>query len=196
VGTFKIVNGVKQGGNVATYFCTADGRVVQAVAGPVDATTLLREAKWALEIHDKAKKAGKEGDADYVKFVRQAHANWLEQASQPVDAGTLLSEAKRLFETHNNRRKELDAEYVQFVLQAYADFLEQDSKKPQEPAQGRRSVPARRAEAGKTSTQPDVHRLLAEHALDNIEQVYAKVWEGILKEKVSNDPVRIQGLRD
>ena len=35
VGTFKIVNGQKQGGNVASYFCMPDGRVLDVVAGPV-----------------------------------------------------------------------------------------------------------------------------------------------------------------
>ena len=28
VGTFRIVNGQKQGGNVASYFCAPDGRVL------------------------------------------------------------------------------------------------------------------------------------------------------------------------
>ena len=44
VGTFKVVDGQKQGGNVASYFCTPDGRVLDAVAGPVNAAMLLREA--------------------------------------------------------------------------------------------------------------------------------------------------------
>ena len=34
---FKIVGGAKQGGNVATYFCAPDGRVLHVIAGPVDA---------------------------------------------------------------------------------------------------------------------------------------------------------------
>jgi hypothetical protein len=34
VATFKIVNGNKQGGNVAAYFCAPDGRVLHCVAGP------------------------------------------------------------------------------------------------------------------------------------------------------------------
>ena len=42
VATFKIVDGQKQGGNVASYFCAPDGRVLHVVAGPVDAATLLR----------------------------------------------------------------------------------------------------------------------------------------------------------
>jgi len=40
VATFKIVGGQKQGGNVASYFCAPDGRVLHAIAGPVDAATL------------------------------------------------------------------------------------------------------------------------------------------------------------
>ena len=42
VATFQIVNGQKQGGNVASYFCAPDGRVLHCVAGPVDAGTMLR----------------------------------------------------------------------------------------------------------------------------------------------------------
>ena len=46
VATFRIINGVqKQGGNVASYFCAPDGRVLHVIAGPVDAGTMLREAK-------------------------------------------------------------------------------------------------------------------------------------------------------
>ena len=50
VGTFQIVAGQKQGGNVASYFCLSDGTVVHAVAGPLDAHQFLREAKWAIEV--------------------------------------------------------------------------------------------------------------------------------------------------
>ena len=58
-GHVRVVDGRKVGGNVATYFCTADGRVLHAIAGPVDAGVLLREAKWVLDIHQKAKKSAK-----------------------------------------------------------------------------------------------------------------------------------------
>ena len=51
VATFKIVGAQKQGGNVAGYFCTPDGRVLHAVAGPVDAKTLLREARWVVDTY-------------------------------------------------------------------------------------------------------------------------------------------------
>ena len=46
---WNIVGATKQGGNVASYFCAQDGRVLHVVAGPVNAQTLLREAKWVVE---------------------------------------------------------------------------------------------------------------------------------------------------
>lgn len=59
VGDFTAtnVNGtiVKQGGNVASYFCTPGGRVIHSVIGPVKADELLKEASWALAAWDKAK---------------------------------------------------------------------------------------------------------------------------------------------
>jgi hypothetical protein len=42
-------NGQKQGGNVASYFCTPDGRVLHVVVGPVAGTKLLEEARWVEE---------------------------------------------------------------------------------------------------------------------------------------------------
>ena len=54
VATFQINGGQKQGGNVASYFCTPDGLVLHAVAGPVDAGTFLREAHWAQDTYEAA----------------------------------------------------------------------------------------------------------------------------------------------
>ncbi len=79
VGTFKIVGKQKQGGNVASYFCAPDGRVLHAIAGPVDGPTFLRESQWIIEI---AKKAIKDADGDGGKFkiaMRTAHADKLRQ---------------------------------------------------------------------------------------------------------------------
>src|SRR5262249_21073889 len=42
-------NGAKQGGNVASYFCMPDGRVLHVVVGPVSGTRLLDEARWVEE---------------------------------------------------------------------------------------------------------------------------------------------------
>ena len=79
VGTFKIVNGQKQGGNVASYFCTPGGQVLHAVAGPVDAATLLREARWTVETYKLAMLNDQDEEASFRAFFRQAHADRLRQ---------------------------------------------------------------------------------------------------------------------
>ena len=78
VATFKIVNNQKQGGNVASYFCTPDGQVLDAVAGPVDGATLLREARWVVETCNLADLDGK-GGAGLKAVFRKAHADRLLQ---------------------------------------------------------------------------------------------------------------------
>lgn len=54
VGTFQVVNGQKQGGNVASYFCLPDGGVLHAVPGKVNAARLLAESRWAYETRKSA----------------------------------------------------------------------------------------------------------------------------------------------
>ena len=73
VGTFQIVNGQKQGGNVASYFCLSDGTVVHAVAGPLDAQRFLREAKWAIEVRKLAMTEAAGESARYRSTIRKAH---------------------------------------------------------------------------------------------------------------------------
>jgi len=77
VGSFRVVDGQKQGGNVASYFCTADGRVLHAVPGPVNAETLLREARWAVETHKLGLLESRGDDARLKAFFRKAHAERL-----------------------------------------------------------------------------------------------------------------------
>jgi len=74
VGTFRVVNGAKQGGNVASYFCTANGGVLDAIAGPVDASTLLREARWVVETRQMAQLDAGTDLLKYKRDWRVAHA--------------------------------------------------------------------------------------------------------------------------
>jgi hypothetical protein len=79
VATFQLIHGVvKQGGNVAGYFCTPDGRVLHALAGPVDGFTFLREARWANETYQLAQ-IGNPGPAELREFFRKAHLDRLKQ---------------------------------------------------------------------------------------------------------------------
>ena len=69
-----MVNGEKQGGNVASYFCTPDGQVLHVVTGPVSAAVLLREARWAVEMHKLAMLEARDNVARRKAFFRKAHA--------------------------------------------------------------------------------------------------------------------------
>jgi hypothetical protein len=77
VGTFRVVDGQKQGGNVASYFCTPDGQVLHVVTGPVSAATLLREARWAVETHKLGLLECRESENRLKGFFRKAHSNRL-----------------------------------------------------------------------------------------------------------------------
>jgi len=78
VATFKLVGAQKQGGNVAGYFCTPGGRVLHAVAGPVDAKRLLREARWVVDTHKLFQQENPDGDmAGLRDHFFKAHADRL-----------------------------------------------------------------------------------------------------------------------
>jgi hypothetical protein len=77
IGTFRLVNGTKQGGNVASYFCTPSGNVLDAIAGPVDAATMLREARWVVETRKMALLASRSDLNRYKVAFRLAHAERL-----------------------------------------------------------------------------------------------------------------------
>ncbi len=82
VGTFTINGGQKQGGNVASYFCTPDGRVLHSIGGPVNADVLLREARWVVETSKMAQLDGAKSEARLKLFWRKAHAERLKNAHQ------------------------------------------------------------------------------------------------------------------
>lgn len=79
VSNFRIVNNQKQGGNVASYFCTPDGRVLHVIPGPVDARTMLREARWVVETYKLAQLEGQDDPMRFQTFIRKAHADRLRQ---------------------------------------------------------------------------------------------------------------------
>jgi beta-glucosidase len=74
VGSFEVIDEhgklQRNGGNVASYFCTPAGRVIDAVTGPVPGQELLDEARWAVAAYDEAK-AGPAGDLPAV--LARAH---------------------------------------------------------------------------------------------------------------------------
>jgi hypothetical protein len=142
IGTFRIDGGQKQGGNVASYFVTAQGQVLHALAGPVDAATFLREARWAVETW-KLSVLEKHDERARKAFFAKAHAD-------------------RLYYEHDEK----------------LEHLQERGNEPDQ-AMLRRRLPK----------QAQVHVLLATTPLARIEQIYGRVFEDILGEKVSSRPV-------
>jgi hypothetical protein len=132
VGTFQRVGNQKQGGNVASYFCTPDGRVLHVVLGPVNAGVLLREARWVVETWKLAQLEGQQDPAAEKTVFRKAHAD-------------------RFRQKHGGAN-----------MQRLAKIPDAPSK---------------------------VHMLLALSPLPKIDQVYPLVFEELLGEKVSTNPV-------
>jgi hypothetical protein len=151
VGTFRLVSGQKQGGNVASYFCTAAGEILHAVPGPVDAATLLREARWVVETYKMAQLEA-HGDARVFKQAfRLAHADRLAVAPPKVDW-------KRL-------------PFYQPSEAAFTKLLETNPTALQLDQQGK------------------VHLLLAVYPLVKLDQAYKVVYEKVLNEQISTQPV-------
>jgi hypothetical protein len=134
VGTFQLVGRKKQGGNVASYFCTPEGQVVHAVAGPVDAPTFLREARWAIETWKLAQLENPDNDAGRKTTLRKAHA-------------------ARFHQKHQGKPQ---------ALEPLLTVQDKESR---------------------------VHLLLALAPLVKLEKAYDLVFEKVLGEKVSTEPV-------
>jgi hypothetical protein len=160
VGTFRIVNGQKQGGNVASYFCTSSGLVLHAVAGPVNADVMLREARWVVESMKLAELEKKTSVAGLKKVFAKAHAERLES-----EYGYRMPQKTRVQQ-----------------VPGFPQFMNVNFQQLQLPNMNLRQFPV-------TSQQGRVHLLLANNPLPPIERIYRTVFENILGERVSTNPV-------
>jgi hypothetical protein len=195
VATFRIVGGQKQGGNVACYFCAPDGRVLDVIAGPVDAASLLREAHWVV---DHAHRGMDESHGDGARFkalFRQWHAAQLRQdfglVVQPVtfDPPDSQDENSALSYRDPSGRPlaprlpppPIDGPDVTFKVRQEA-LARAPYASPVRDRLGRPWV---------LTNQGRVHQLLSAHAMVKIDKIYGTVFENILGEKVSTKPVEI-----
>ncbi len=195
VATFRIVNRQKQGGNVASYFCAPDGRVLHVVAGPVNAQTLLNEAKWVVETSTKLVKASKGDGAKFKALLRTAHADRLRREHGLVVQPTTYDDAEQqdpngalTYRDPSGRPlapklppPPVDGPDVAFRL-AQANEAKAAGARMLKDGRGRRWV---------LGNQGRVHMILAGHALIKIEKIYGTIFENILGEKVTTKPVQI-----
>jgi hypothetical protein len=195
VGTFRVVGGQKQGGNVAAYFCAPDGRVLHVVAGPVNAATLLHEAKWVVE---STKKAMVESQGDGGKFkalFREWHAERLRRESGLVVTPVTFDPPEPQDENSALTYRDPSGRPLAPELPPPPiDGPDVTFKARQELAATAAGAAKIRDRVGRPwvlGNQGRVHMLMAAHCLVKIDKVYGSVFENILGEKVTTKPVEI-----
>jgi hypothetical protein len=195
VATFKIVDGQKQGGNVATYFCAPDGRVLNVVAGPVDAATMLREAKWTVETAKKAIEASKGDGAKFKEMIRKAHAQKLRDdfgiVVEPVTFDPPDEQDPNSALTYNDPTGRPLAPKLPPPPIDGPDVTLKDKQEAARSAAGALALPARRGGRVWTNNVGQSHQLMAAHSMVKIEKVYGTVFENILGERISTKPVEV-----
>lgn len=198
VATFRIVGTQKQGGNVASYFCAPDGRVLHCVAGPVDAATLLREARWVVETTKKAMDDARGDGGKFKAFFRKAHAERLKAEHgltvEPVtfdppaetDTNSALTYRDPSGRPLAPKLTTPPVEGPDVTFRAARDLQAAESK-----AAGARPLADRRGGRWVLGNQGRVHLLMAAHSMNKIETLYATIFENILGEKISTKPVEV-----
>jgi hypothetical protein len=200
VATFKIVNGQKQGGNVAAYFCAPDGRVLHVVAGPVDAPTMLREAKWVVQTAKRCIEESKGDGGKFKQLLRTAHAAKLRDEHGVVVEPVTYDPPEAMGENDALTYREPSGQPIaprlppppidgpDVTLGAREFAAKQDAANA---APGARVVADRRGRRVVVNNQGVVHQLLAAHGMVPIERVYGTIFENVLGEKISTRPVDV-----
>lgn len=196
VATFKIVGEQKQGGNVAAYFCAPDGRVLHVVAGPVDAATMLREAKWVVESAEKAIKEAKGDGAVFKTAMRKAHAERLRaEYGLVVEPVTYDPPVEEQDPNSALTYKDVDGKPLAPKLPPPPidgpDVSLKAKQEAEAKAPGARAVLDRKGARWQLGNQGRVHQIMAAHCMVKIENVYGTIFENILGEKISTKPVEI-----
>ena len=199
VATFRIVGKNKQGGNVASYFCAPDGRVLHLVAGPVNADTMLREAKWVVQTAEAAIKESKKDGARFKVLFRKAHAQKLKSdyglVVEPVTYDAPEPDPKSALTYQDPTGRPLAPKLPPPPLDGPDVTLEKkDLARRQLKEASAYGALALRDRGGKRwvlGNQGRVHMLMAAHSMQKIEKVYGTVFENILGEKISTKPVEV-----
>lgn len=199
VATFKIVGAAKQGGNVAAYFCAPDGRVLHCVAGPVDAATMLREAKWVVETAKWAIKESKGNGGTFKALFRTAHAKKLKDETglvvEPVTFDAPEPDPKSALTYNDPSGRPIAPKLPPPPIEG-PDVRLEPATFARMQAEVARNLGAgialdRGGKRRAIDNQGRVHVLMAAHSMARIEKVYGAVFEGILNERISTKPVEV-----
>lgn len=143
MGSFEVVDEhgklQRNGGNVASYFCTPEGHVIEAVTGPVGAEELLDEAHWAVASYDEVKNAE---PSEMPAVLAWAHrradpsVKAIARTSNPQAIHQLLAQKpfprvgevyEEIFERILKQRVNLPGEGIEQIAEAVADAKRRQS---------------------------------------------------------------------
>jgi hypothetical protein len=195
VATFRIVGNQKQGGNVAAYFCAPDGRVLHCVAGPVDAGTMLQEAKWVVATTQKAMEEAKGDGGRFKAHFRKAHADRLRnEHGLVVEPMTFDPPEEQDPNGALTYRDPTGRPLAPKLPPPPIDGPPVELRAKQTEAAnfaGARDILDRKGGRWVLGNQGRVHHLMAAHSMVKIERVYGAIFEGILGEKITTKPVEV-----
>jgi hypothetical protein len=195
VGTFRIVGQQKQGGNVASYFCAPDGRVLHVIAGPVDAPTMLRESKWVVDTVKQALDKSEKSGRPFKALWRQAHADRLRQEHgltvEPVTFDVAAETDNPALSYRDPSGTPLAPVLSPPPIEGPDVSLNAAGQAAARKSVGAREVLDRGGRRWVLGNQGRAHLLLAAHSLKKIETLYGSIFEGILGEQVSTRPVEV-----
>jgi hypothetical protein len=194
VATFRIVGTAKQGGNVAAYFCAPDGRVLHVVAGPVNAATMLQEARWVVDTTKKAIAESKGDGAKFKAMMRKAHADKLRQdfgvVVEPVTVDIDPQDPNSALTYNDPSGRPLAPKLPPPPIDG-PDVTLRAKQEAAQNAPGNRMLLDRRGGRVWLNNVGITHQLMTAHSMVKIEKVYGTVFENILGEKISTAPVQV-----
>ncbi|MBV8878884.1 MAG: hypothetical protein JO332_02860 [Planctomycetaceae bacterium] len=185
---FQVVPATNPGGAYVSYFCAPDGRVLHAVAGAVDAGTMLAEATWVVEASKKAIEDSRATETPFKALFRRAHADRLARnyglAVEPVTFDAPDSDADDALTWRDPSGRPvapplvippLDGPDVRFAATA---------------KQAKEGFPDRQGRCWTMNAQARIHQVLAAHALVKIERLYPTIVQSLMGWRLQDKPWR------
>ena len=202
VATFKIVGAQKQGGNVASYFCAPDGRVLHCIAGPVNSQTFLKEAKWVVENTKAAMKEAGGNGAKFKAYFRAAHAKKVAEETglqiDPITYDYVASSENDALQFRDPTGRPLAPKLPPPPIDGpdvrlqEKEFNARQAKAANAPGAGGLNMVADKAgRRWNLGNQGRADQIMSAHCMTKIENVYGTIFENILGEKISTKPVEV-----
>jgi hypothetical protein len=174
VGDFEVVSNhgrlQKNGGNVASYFCTPDALVVHAIAQPVQPEKLLTAARFAVQAFEQAEYQSPQDIRGQRAVVERAHLEQLHSQASTFEAHvkSKLTEAQRSYYEKLKKLRE-------------ASSYDRQDKRPDPPM-----LVARR-QAAQQLGGSRAHQIMVAQPLAPLADVFEEVFEKLTNERVIDD---------